>query len=105
MLLEKVQIPNSLSHKQGPNQLPRIMPLRAISGEDAITKEVFPFFVEELALAIICELSSQDGFHVLWIRGEEDTDIPHDGEIHSIGAIGSRSVVIEEPVPEFQAGI
>lgn len=50
------------------------MPLIEVRGEDTITEEILPLFVEGFSLAVVGELSREDGFDVFWVGGEDASE-------------------------------
>jgi hypothetical protein len=67
-----VQVADTVLDELGADQLPTVVPLLAVSGEDAVTEEGPPFLVEGLALAVVAELRGQDGLDVFVVGREDD---------------------------------
>lgn len=72
MRLKAVQVTDSVTGELRSNKLSTVVPHVAVRGEDAVAKKVLPIPVERLTLAVIVELSSQHGFDILLITGEDD---------------------------------
>lgn len=101
MLLEAVQIANSLLDKLWANKLSASMPQVAIRSKDRVTEELLPVVVEKLALAIVVELPGQDGFDVLNIGGDDDALAGWPG----LEGEAAFTIASEESLPAFHIGV
>ncbi len=71
MLLEDVQITNAILDKLRPDQLSRRMPQIPIRCKNRVAEEIFPLSMKRLSLAIVCKLSCENSFDVLWVSCED----------------------------------
>lgn len=97
MCLKELQIRYPAFHELRPNQLPAAMPEISISGEDAVTQKIFPVFMEWLPLAVITELSCENGLHVLRLRRENEALTAQGTFRRRLVGFGAR----EQPCPEL----
>ena len=72
MLLKDIQIADPVPDELRSDQLPTIVPLLAIGGEDAVAQKVLPVFMEWFTLAVISKLSGQDCFDQFRVCGEDE---------------------------------
>jgi hypothetical protein len=98
VLLEDLQIRDSILDELWSDQLPRVMPLIQICRKDRVSKKVLPFPVERLPLAVVSELSSKYGLDVLRL-GSEDASTASRGAFNGIAGPCGMS---EESVPDFK---
>ena len=102
VFLKDIEMSDSSFDKLWPDELSAIMPLLAISTEDAITKERFRVLMELLTLAEILELRGKDGFDVVGVCGE-DPALPSHIDFYGLAMFVWRPS--EEPVPEIGVGV
>jgi len=103
MLLKDHQVTDAILDKLRSNQRPTVMPLLPIRGEDTVSQEVLPFFMEGLTFAIVFELSRQDGFDILRIGSEDKalrTELCFDSVWRRRGPESG-----EQVLPEFEVSV
>lgn len=100
VLLENSQITDPVLDELGSDQRPTVVPLLPVRREDTVPEKVLPIFMKRLAFAIVLELSSQDGFDVLRLGGEDEA-LRTDLRLDRVRRPG-RSKAGEEPFPELE---
>lgn len=70
MLLEDMQVAHARFDKLRSDQLPAVVPLLAIRGEDGIAQEFRPVLMEFLSLAKIQKLSCENCLDIVRIDSE-----------------------------------
>lgn len=101
MLLMNMQIRNTVLNELWTDELSRCLPKLAIRSEDRVAEELLPLRVKELALSVVIELSSKNGFDVLHVGGEHDTLACWTG----LQGVASLAVAVEETAPAFEVGV
>lgn len=73
MPLKHLDITHLTPHEVRPQHLPRMLPRRAIGGEDALTKKRFQQFLSTLAQTERLEIRGQDRLHVFGLDGRDES--------------------------------
>jgi hypothetical protein len=73
VVLESVQVGNTILDELRAKQLARVVPDLAVGGEDAESQETLPVLTEAWSLSIVLELCGENCFDVLLILREDDT--------------------------------
>ena len=98
--IKNLQIANPIPDKHRSNQVPALMPLLAIRGEDTITQERRPEIMETWTLPVISEITRQHGFDMLRLARVEGA---HDAPGIALDAVraGIGGIFVDGGIEEF----